>query len=82
MRSNCQEVANIRGTSLSSLGRHHSAWWSLFTEAAMPQGARTAITEERCSGSKTLKGSWKWQQHPSEEAAPMGGIQHSQSTAL
>lgn len=82
MTSSCQEAAKIRGTSLPSLGRHHPAWWSLFTEATVPREARTAITEKRCSGSKKLRGSCKWQQHPAEEAAPRGGTQHSQNTAL
>lgn len=57
MTSSCQEAAKIRGTSLPSLGRHHPAQQSLFTEAAMPQRGRAAITEKHCCRNKTFRGS-------------------------
>lgn len=82
MTSSCHEAAKMWGTSLLNLGRHHPAWWSLSTEATVSQGARTAITEKCCPGSKTLGNSWKRQQHRREEAAPVGGTQYSPSAAL
>lgn len=69
-KSHCRTWADITLHGMQPCPGEHS-------QPAPPQGARTAITEKCCSGSKTLSDSSKRQQPRREEAAPVGGTRHS-----